>query len=61
MPAPQLIDTDGHDFDTLGVSNAEYLWQLSCLIEVADARAEGRKVSIWVPQGISHVSELAHD
>jgi hypothetical protein len=31
------------------------------LIELADAAVSGGKVSFKVPQGISHVSELAHD
>lgn len=60
MTPPTLNDTDGHDLDTLGVSNAEYLWQLSCLVEVAAAHDRGGKVSFWIPDGVSHVSELAN-
>lgn len=51
MP-PALADGDGHDFDKFGVSNAEFLWQLDCLLEVATAHAEGRKVSFQIPSAV---------
>ena len=49
MIPPSLTDGEGHDIQTLTVSDAEWLWQLDCLLEVSTAHAEGRKVSFEIP------------
>lgn len=55
---PQLADGEGHDFETRRVP--QYIWELRCLIEVAGAHREGRRVSFKIPGGILHNEETSY-
>lgn len=58
MP-PQLSDSDGHQISAQRLSYDA--WYYACLIALADAAASGGRVTFKIPEGISHIGELAHD
>jgi hypothetical protein len=56
---PQLTDGEGHQFERAQRLSYD-AWEYACLLELAEAHAEGRRVSFKVPSAV-HASEIAHD
>lgn len=50
---PQLFDGEGHDIDRLSTfDRRQWLFEMECLLELAEAHAEGRKVSFKIPSAV---------
>lgn len=58
---PAIPDTDGNEFDPTAHRLSYDQFEYRCLIEIADARAEGRPVSFKVPSAVFHEDGVSRD
>jgi hypothetical protein len=58
---PAIPDTDGNEFDPTAHRLSYDQFEYRCLIEIADARVEGRPVSFKVSSAVFHEDGVSRD